>query len=86
MGMFFSFLDSLVPASSNFFHCPVYVCVLCVLSCTVYVGVGARFPQSVSLLVYCPFFCLNGTRLCCLAALHHSTGGWPFTLNTKKLT
>ena len=25
-----------------------------VLSCTVYVGVGVRFPQSVSVLVYCP--------------------------------
>ena len=54
--MFFSFLDSIVPASFNLFHCPVYVCVVSVLSCTVYVGVGVRFPQSVSVLVYCPVF------------------------------
>ena len=27
---------------------------------------------------------MNGTRLCCLAALHHPTGGWPFILNTQK--
>ena len=54
--MFFSFLDSLVPTFFNLFHCPVYLCVVSVLSCTVYVGVGVRFPQSVSVLVYCPVF------------------------------
>ena len=54
--MFFSLLDSIVPASFNLFHCPVYVCVVSVLSCTVYVGVGVPFPQSVSVLVYCPVF------------------------------
>ena len=54
--MFFSLLDSLVPASFNLFRCPVYVCVVRVLSCTVSVGVGVRFPQSVSVLVYCPVF------------------------------
>ena len=47
-------LDSLVPASFNFFCCPVHVCPVSVLSCTVYVGVGVRFPQLVSVLVYCP--------------------------------
>ena len=56
MSMFFSFLDSLVPASFNLFRRPVYVCVVCVLSCTMFVGVGVRFPQSVSVLVYCPVF------------------------------
>ena len=38
--MFFSFLDSLVHVSFNLFRCPVYVCVVCVLSCTMFVGVG----------------------------------------------
>ena len=47
-------LDSLVPTSFNLFHCPVHVCPVFVLSCTVYVGVGVRFPWLVSVLVYCP--------------------------------
>ena len=54
--MFLAMLDSLVPASFNLFCCPVHVCPVFVLSCTVYVGVGVRFPQSVSVLVYCPGF------------------------------
>ena len=54
--MFLVMLDSLVPASFNLFCCPVHVCPVFVLSCTVYVGVGVRFPQSVSVLVYCPGF------------------------------
>ena len=51
--MFLAILDGLVPASFNLFCCPVHVCLVYVLSCTVFVGVGVRFPQSVSVLVYC---------------------------------
>ena len=52
-----SFLDRLVPASFNLFPMSCICFVLsCVLSCTVFVGVGVRFPQSVSVLVYCPVF------------------------------
>ena len=50
----FSYFCSLVPASFNLFRCPVHVCPVFVLSCTVYVGVGVRFPRLVSVLVYCP--------------------------------
>ena len=54
VSVFLAILDILVPASFNLFCCPVHVCPVFVLSCTVYVGVGVRFPQSVSVLVYCP--------------------------------
>ena len=52
--MFLAVLDSLVPASFHLFSCPVHVCPVFVLSSTVYVGVGVRFPWLVSVLVYCP--------------------------------
>ena len=54
VSVFLAILDILVPASFNLFCSPVHVCPVFVLSCTVYVGVGVQFPQSVSVLVYCP--------------------------------
>ena len=53
------------------------------------VGRGVVCGGSIPPVSFCtgvlPRFCMNGTRLCCLAALHHPTGGWPFILNTKNL-
>ena len=56
MSVLLNFTVRLVPASFNLFCCPVYVSAVFVLSCAVFVGVGVRFPQSVSVLVYCPVF------------------------------
>ena len=73
-----------MPASFNLFRCPVYVCVvLCFVLYCVCRGGGSIPPVSFCTGVL-PRFCMNGTRLCCLAALHHPTGGWPFILHTKK--
>jgi len=43
-----------------------------VLSCTVYVGAGVQFPQSVSVLVPCP--------ICCVMVLDLKSGGIALTL------
>ena len=71
--MFLSFLDSLVPRFST---CSTVLYCVC------------RGGGSIPAVSFCtgvlPRFCMNGTRLCCLAALHHPTGGWPFILNTQK--
>ena len=45
--------------SFNLFFCLVFVSLVDVLSCTVYVGAGVQFPQSVCVLVHCPVCCVG---------------------------
>ena len=45
--------------SFNLFFCLVFVSLVDVLSCTVYVGAGVQFPQSVCVLVHCPVYCVG---------------------------
>ena len=61
--MFLAILDILVPASFNLICCPVHVCPVFVLSCTVYEGVGGSIPPVSFCTGVLPRFAVCGTRL-----------------------